>query len=112
MKTRATDRFYALQYLVGLSREPKATAPYKWSGSVRAAGFSSLEFRVTRGVGVMSWAWVGEVVIDGLTIAQYHTAAGDANTHVDFARARAEVERILGKRAIKIRRPDIEWEVR
>lgn len=111
MKTRAMDKFFALQYLVALSREPKATAPHKWSGSVRAAGFSSLEFRVTRGVGVMSWAWVGEVVIDGLTIAQYHTAAGEP-THQDFARARAEVERILGKRAVKIRRPDIEWEVR
>lgn len=111
MKTRAMDRFYALQYLVGLSREPKAIAPYKWSGSIRTAGFDSLEFRVTRGVGVMSWAWVGEVVMDGLTIAQYHTAAGEP-THQDFARARAEVERILGKRAIKIRRPDIEWEVR
>lgn len=111
MKTRATDRFYALQYLVGLSREPKATAPRMWAGSVRTAGFVNLEFRVTRGVGVMSWAWVGEVVIDGLTIAQYHTAAGEP-THMDFARARAEVERILGKRAVKIRRPDIEWEVR
>jgi hypothetical protein len=111
MKTQAMDRFYALQYLIGLSREPKATAPHKWSGSVRNAGFDSLEFRVTRGVGVMSWAWVGEVVIDGLTIAQYHTAAGES-THQDFARARAEVEKILGKRAVKIRRPDIEWEVR
>ena len=111
MKTRAMDRFYALQYLVGLSREPKAIAPYKWSGSVRAAGFESLEFRVTRGVGVMSWAWVGEVIVDGLVIAQYHTASGET-THQDFARARAEVERILGKRAIKIRRPDIEWEMR
>lgn len=111
MKTRAMDRYYALQYLVGLSREPKATAPRMWTGSVRNAGFESLEFRVTRGVGVMSWAWVGEVVIDGLVIAKYHTAASEP-THQDFARARAEVERILGKRAVKIRRPDIEWEVR
>ena len=111
MKNRAVDRFYALQYLVGLSREPKALAPRMWAGSVRAAGFASLEFRVTRGVGVMSWAWVGEVVVDGLVIAKYHTAVGES-THMDFARARAEVERILGKRAVKIRRPDIEWEVR
>lgn len=111
MKNRAMDRFYALQYLVGLSREPKAIAPYKWSGSVRAAGFTNLEFRVTRGEGVMSWAWIGSVIIDGLTIAQYHTAVGES-THMDFARARAEVVRILGKRAVKIRRPDIEWEVR
>ena len=96
-KSRAMDRYYALQYLIGLSREPKAIAPHKWSGSVRAAGFSNLEFRVTRGEGV----WVGEVVVDGLTIAQYHTTVGQP-THMNFARARHEVERILGKRARRV----------
>lgn len=108
MKTKAMDRFYALQYLIGLSREPKSLHPRMWEGSVRVAGFDALEFRVNRGVGVMDWAWVGEVVVDGLVIAKYHTAAGES-THMDFARARTSVERLLGKRAMKVRRPDIEW---
>lgn len=106
-KTPAVARFYALQYLIGLSEELRSPSPDKWVGSVRQAGFTNLEFRVTRSEG--GRYWIGDVVMDGLTIARYISGVDLATPAKGFADARAAVAKLLGNRAVKVRRPDIEW---
>lgn len=106
-KTPAVARFYALQYLIGLSDDLRSHNPDKWTGSVRQAGFDALEFRVSKSEG--GRYWVGDVVMDGLTIARYISGVDLPAPAKGFADARAAVATLLGSRAIKVRRPDIEW---
>lgn len=109
MKTKipAVARFYALQYLIGLSYELRSLNPDKWVGSVRQAGFDTLEFRVSKSDG--GRYWIGDVVMDGLTIARYISGVDLPTPAKGFADARAAVAKLLGNRAVKVRRPDIEW---
>jgi hypothetical protein len=106
-KTPAVARFYALQYLIGLSYELRSLSPDKWVGSVRQAGFDRLEFRVSKSEG--GKYWIGDVVMDGLTIARYVSGVDLPTPAKGFADARAAVAKLLGNRAVKVRRPDIEW---
>jgi hypothetical protein len=106
-KTPAVVRFYALQYLIGLSDELRSLSPDKWVGSVKQAGFDRLEFRVSKSEG--GKYWIGDVVMDGLTIARYMSGVDLPTPAKGFADARAAVAKLLGNRAVKVRRPDIEW---
>lgn len=109
MKTKipAVARFYALQYLIGLSYELRSLSPDKWVGSVKQAGFDTLEFRVSKSDG--GRYWIGDVIMDGLTIARYISGVDLATPAKGFADARVAVAKLLGNRAVKVRRPDIEW---
>jgi hypothetical protein len=106
-QTPAVARFYALQYLIGLSYELRSLNPEKWVGSVKQAGFDVLEFRVSKSDG--GRYWIGDVVMDGLTIARYMSGVDLPEPAKGFTDARAAVAKLLGNRAVKVRRPDIEW---
>ena len=100
--TPAVARFYALQYLISLSYELRSLNPSAWVGSVNQAGFTNLEFRVSRSQG--GKYWIGDVVMDGLPIARYMSGVDLATPAKGFADARTAVAKLLN-----IRYPHIEW---